>query len=284
MLHFEELWNSYSLNTANLLNGAGAHTYGQRGIGLMSLSSAAPLPAGQTAKLVLNYTGAGEVEGILTGAGVSSGVSDVVCHQLTYRVTGNAYHGKMSIFNQNLAPGRRLLMHVAPRKPYPGAEEGAAAGNNLVSCFWQDGDPFTALNGDTPNGYEMWPIWNNDDNALPGGIGFAYRPTQGENTLGAYQAYVAARSALGNYVTLTTRFTRGASGVYSRSRIEMWTDDVQTHEYLGDVGGCPFGKVYAASGSSGAITQSLDIGGVANVEWGGGGIVERGPERVWSPA
>lgn len=277
---FAETWNSYSLNTANLLNGAGDHTYGQRGIALIGLSSSGPLPPGQSAKLTINYTGSGEVEGILTGVDVSSGAADVVCHSLSYRVIGNAYHGKMSIFNQNLAPGRRLLMHVAPRKPYPGGEEGASSGNNIVQCFWSDGDPFTPLDSDTPGGYEIFPVWNNDDNTLPGGIGYSYRPTKGKLTLGAYQSYVSTQSAANNFVTVTTRFTRGAGGTYSRSRIEVWVDAVAITEYLGDSGACPDGKVYAAPSAT-SITQQLDIGGVANAEWGGGGTVERGPEYVW---
>lgn len=280
-LIFEELWDSYSLNTANLLNGAGDHTYDERGIELMTLSSASPLPPGQSAKLIIDYTGSGEVEGILTGVDVSTGAADVVCHSLTYRTTGNAYHGKMSIFNQNLAPGRRLLMHVAPRKPYPGDEEGLNP--NHVECFWLDGDPFTALDSDTPSGYEIGPIWNNDDNTLPAGIGYAYRPTSGKDTLGAYQTYVAAQSAADEYVTLTTRFTRGAGGVYAQSRLEVWTDNVKITEYFGDVGGCTGGFVYVAPSAT-SILQQLDIGGVANAEWGGGGTVQRGPERVWVPA
>lgn len=280
-LLFAENWDSYGLDPANLLNGTGDHTYGERGIALIGLSSSSPLPPGQSAKLTINYTSAGETEGILTGADVSTGSADVVCHSLSYRTIGTPYHGKMSIANQNLAPGRRLLMHVAPRKPYRGAEEGAAAGDNIVAGYWSDGDPFTPLDPDTWGGYHTAPVWNNDDSGLPGGIGYSYRPMMGALTIADYQAYVATRSSGNNFVTLTTRFTRGAGGNYRRGRTEMWADATKITEYLGDNGGRPeFDRVWTA-GAATSILQQLDIGGVANAEWGGGGTVERGPEMVW---
>ena len=282
-LFFDD-WSSYSANT-DLTNGSGLHTYTARLNARMSIETTGLMPPGQSKKLRFDYNANGQ--DILLDcelAPPNSGAGTVVVYQFYWRQLGTTpntnYTGKLLEMLQD--SDQRLLMHISSSPPYPNGEaSGGSQGEStsIATTYWDNLDPFTALNGDTPNGFVYTPTLNRDDVGLPGGLGYAYKVMQGENTFGDFRTTVSDNA----WRLFSLKVTKGPE--YGRDSYEFWIDNLKCSEYLGNNAAREeFDKVYMVDQAA-EIIANLHIGGPSNeVGVGPFNVVEYGPIRVWRPA